>query len=65
MAYRRVKEPTEVVVIFKTHLRDGADVGVYERTSQRMHDLVEEIPGFTSIKGLQARLRVRVDNRLT
>ncbi len=51
MTYRRVQEPTEVVVIFKTHLRDGADVEEYERTSRRMHDLVEEIPGFISIKG--------------
>jgi heme-degrading monooxygenase HmoA len=51
MTYRRVEEPTEVVVIFKTHLRRGADVEKYERTCRRMHDLVEAMPGFISIKG--------------
>jgi heme-degrading monooxygenase HmoA len=48
--YRRVKHPTEVVVIFKTHLRQGADSDAYRRTSRRMHELVEQIPGFISIK---------------
>jgi heme-degrading monooxygenase HmoA len=48
--YRRVKDPTEVVVIFKTHLREGADSEAYSKTSRRMHELVEEIPGFISIK---------------
>ena len=48
--YRRVKDPTEVVVIFKTHLRDGADPEAYRKTSRRMHVLVEQIPGFISIK---------------
>ncbi len=46
-----MKDPTEVVVIFKTHLRDGADAEAYRRTSQRMHELVTQIPGFISIKG--------------
>jgi heme-degrading monooxygenase HmoA len=50
VAYRRVKEPTEVVVIFKTHLRKGADSEAYAKTSRRMHELVEQIPGFISIK---------------
>lgn len=50
MVYRRVKDPTEVVVIFKTHLRDGADSEAYGRTSRRMHQLVAQIPGFISIK---------------
>ena len=50
MSYRRVKDPTEVVVIFKTHLRDGVDAGAYRKTSRRMHELVEQIPGFISIK---------------
>ncbi len=50
MPYRRVKDPTEVVVIFKTHLREGADSEAYRRTSRRMHELVEQIPGFISIK---------------
>ncbi|TMA01106.1 MAG: antibiotic biosynthesis monooxygenase [Methanobacteriota archaeon] len=48
--YRSVKNPTEVVVIFKTHLRDGADSEAYRKTSRRMHELVEQIPGFISIK---------------
>src|SRR5438445_11216397 len=50
LPYRRVKDPTEVVVIFKTHLREGADSEAYRRTSRRMHELVERIPGFISIK---------------
>lgn len=50
MPYRRVKDPTEVVVIFKTHLREGADSEAYRKTSRRMHELVERIPGFISIK---------------
>ena len=50
MPYRRVKDPTEVVVIFTTHLRDGADSEAYRKTSRRMHELVERIPGFISIK---------------
>src|SRR5213594_3827165 len=48
--YRSVKNPTEVVVIFKTHLREGADTEAYRKTSRRMHELVEQIPGFISIK---------------
>ena len=48
--YRNVKDPTEVVVIFKTHLREGADSEAYAKTSRRMHELVEQIPGFISIK---------------
>ena len=39
-----------MVVIFKTHLRDGADSEAYRKTSRRMHELVEQIPGFISIK---------------
>ncbi|MGQ0796338.1 MAG: antibiotic biosynthesis monooxygenase family protein [Methanobacteriota archaeon] len=54
MTYRRVKEPKEVVVIFKTHLRGDADVEEYERTSRRMQELVRDIPGFISIKGYTA-----------
>jgi len=50
MSYRRVKDPTEVIVIFKTHLREGADSEAYRKTSRRMHELVEQIPGFISIK---------------
>ncbi len=51
MTVRRVKDPKGVIVLFKTHLRDGADVAAYERTSRRMHELVAGIPGFISIKG--------------
>ncbi len=50
MTYRRVKEPRSIVVIFKTHLRHGADETAYETASRRMHALVEQIPGFVSIK---------------
>ena len=51
MAYRRVKDPTEVVVIFKTHLRPGADEAEYRKVSRRMREIVAQIPGFISIKG--------------
>lgn len=54
MTYRRVADPSEVVVIFKTHLRDGAGEVAYEKASKRMHDLVETIPGFISIKGFRS-----------
>ncbi len=37
MTYRRVKDPKGIVVLFRTHLRDGADVAAYERTSRREH----------------------------
>ncbi len=51
MPYRRVSDPKEVVVIFKYRLRKGADEAAYEATSRRMHELVEAMPGFMSIKG--------------
>ena len=51
MTNRRVKNPSEIVVIFKTHLREGADKKEYVKTSRRMHELVGTIPGFISIKG--------------
>lgn len=38
-------------MIFKTHLREGADAEAYRKASRRMHSLVETIPGFISIKG--------------
>ncbi len=50
MAYHRVKDPKEVVVIFKLFLRDDADLEAYGRTSRRMHELVETWPGFLSLK---------------
>src|SRR5438128_9974822 len=49
LPYRNVKDPTEVVVIFKTHLREGADTEAYRKTSRRMHELVEQIPGCISM----------------
>jgi hypothetical protein len=39
VTYGRVKEPSEIVVIFKTHLREGADEDEYGRTSRWMHEL--------------------------
>jgi heme-degrading monooxygenase HmoA len=54
MAYRRVKDPKEVVVIFKTHLRPKADEDAYRRVSRRMHELAATIPGFLSIKEFTA-----------
>lgn len=48
--YRHVKDPTEVVVIFRLHLREGADEEAYQATSRRMHELVDGWPGFISIK---------------
>lgn len=54
MTYRRVKEPKEVVVIFKTHLRPGADEAAYGGVSKSMHDLVDAMPGFISIKEYMA-----------
>ncbi len=50
MPYRRVKDPKEVVVIFKLHMRQGADEAAYRATSRRMHELVEGWPGFLSLK---------------
>lgn len=50
MPYRRVRNPQEVVVIFKLHMRKGADQADYRRTSTRMHELVDRMPGFISLK---------------
>ena len=61
MKYRRVEEPKEVVVFFKTHLRPGADEAEYGRTSRRMHELVEAIPGFISIKGYRSEDGEEID----
>lgn len=54
MTYRRVKNPSEIVVIFKTHLCEGADGKEYERTSRRMREIVGGIPGSISIRGSTA-----------
>ena len=61
MTYRRVKEPSEIVVIFKTHLRQGADEDEYGRASRRMHELAETIPGFISIKGFRSEDGEEID----
>lgn len=61
MTYRRVKDSSEIVVIFKTHLRKGADAKEYERTSRRMREIVGEIPGFISIKGYTAEDGEEID----
>ena len=37
-------------MIFKLHLREGADREAYAATSRRMHELVETSPGFLSLK---------------
>lgn len=50
MPYRHVKDPKEAVVIFKLFMRDDADLEAYRRTSRRMHELVERMSGFISIK---------------
>jgi heme-degrading monooxygenase HmoA len=56
-----VENPSEIVVIFKTHLRKGADEAEYARTSRRMHELVETIPGFISIKGFRSNDGEEID----
>jgi heme-degrading monooxygenase HmoA len=61
MTYRQVKDPSEIVVIFKTHLREGANAKEYERTSRRMREIVGEIPGFISIKGYTAEDGEEID----
>ena len=40
-----------VLVVFGTKMRDDADLEEYARHQQRMRELVQEIPGFISIKG--------------
>ncbi len=50
MPYRRVRDPKEVLVIFRLHLREGVDEAAYAATSRRMHELVDHWPGFISLK---------------
>jgi len=40
-----------VLVVFGTKMRDDADLEEYARHQQRMRELVQETPGFISIKG--------------
>ena len=50
MPYHRVKEPTEVAVIFKLFMRADVDMEAYRKTSARMHELAEKLPAFISLK---------------
>ena len=59
--YRHVKDPKEVAVIFKLFLRDGADLEDYRRTSRRMHEIVEAMPGFISLKEYAAEDGEEID----
>ena len=43
-----------VVVLFGTKMRHDADLDEYGRRSERMNELVKQIPGFISIKGFVA-----------
>ena len=40
-----------VVVLFGTKMRKDADLEEYNRRSRRMNELVQQIPGFISVKG--------------
>lgn len=50
MGYRRVKDPTEVVVLFRIQKREEAREPEYEETDRRMVDIVSAMPGFLSYK---------------
>lgn len=39
-----------MLVLFRLHLRPGADEEAYAATSRRMHELVDHWPGFISLK---------------
>jgi heme-degrading monooxygenase HmoA len=43
-----------IVVLFGTKMRRGADLDEYRHRSKRMNELVQQIPGFISIKGFVA-----------
>lgn len=43
-----------VIVLFGTKLRADADLTEYRARSKRMHELVEQMPGFISVKGYTA-----------
>jgi heme-degrading monooxygenase HmoA len=40
-----------VLVVFGTRMREDADLDEYGRHQRRMRELVQESPGFISIKG--------------
>ena len=43
-----------VIVLFGTELRKDADLDDYEARSERMNALVQQMPGFISVKGYTA-----------
>ncbi len=50
MPDRDVKDPKEVFVIFKLHMRPDADLDGYRATSRLMREFVEQAPEFLSLK---------------
>lgn len=50
MPYRNATDPSEVLVFFKTDLRDTADRASTEALDERMNALVSSMDGFLSIK---------------
>lgn len=54
MTYEHVPDPTEVVVFFKTDLRDEARGEEYEEPDARMFEVVSHMPGFLSFKAYTA-----------
>jgi heme-degrading monooxygenase HmoA len=43
-----------IIVLFATELRPDADLADYQASSRRMNELVQQIPGFISVKGYTA-----------
>ena len=43
-----------VLVIFRAYLRPDADIKAYSDTSRRLHELVEQHPGFIAIESFTA-----------
>jgi len=43
-----------VVIVFRSHLREGADLALLEQLGQRMATLAQAMPGFKSYKDFQA-----------
>ena len=44
-----------MVVLFGTKMRDDANLDEYRERSRRMRELVQQIPGFISIKGFTGK----------
>jgi len=47
-------EPTKVVVVFRSRLRNDADLGALEVAALRMYELASAMPGFLSYKDFAA-----------